>query len=1044
MGYCFYFRFFENNYANLALGHLLPPLQQYNMNAQILQAIIKLLAIIARVDGVSEKEKQLIQKFLNENLNDTAVPTYLKLFDQYSETPGIGQEEVVRICAQINQELSIKQKTVILLRLTELVLSDHSLSEGEEEFMQLICRSFNIHEGKYEAIKEFMMADSFREVNSPHLLLIDGDERRPDTEIKHLYKPNLRSQIAVLHLTGIEMYFVRIADAYVYEDLFLNGDIMREDHLYLLSNGGVIRGDKLEPIYYSEIINCFLKGNDATRISFEACDISYYFKNGKRGLRHVNIAEESGTLIALMGASGAGKSTLLNALNGTVRPQKGQVLINGIDIYESSEQIQGVIGYVPQDDLLIEDLSVYQNLYYAAKLCFGKATEGELNQLVLQTLNSLGLYEIKDLKVGNALEKTISGGQRKRLNIGLELLREPSIMFVDEPTSGLSSRDSENILDLLRELTLSGKLIFVVIHQPSSDLFKMFDKLIILDSGGYQIYYGNPVEAVVYFKQLANQVTKEEGACSACGNVNPEQIFSIIENKVVDEFGNMTTVRRTSPEKWYQAFLENIKLPNVKRVAEQPANTLDVPSRLKQWVIFMTRDIKAKFNNNQYLAINLLEAPALAIILSFIVRYYHVDQEEGYLFGENVNIPSYLFISIIIALFMGLTISAEEIIRDAKILKRERFLDLSKHSYLLSKMFILFSFSAVQTLCYTVIGNWIVGVVDMEMSFTHWLVLFSASCFANMLGLNISSSFNSVVTIYILIPILLIPQLILGGIVVKFDEINPNFAGQGKVPMIGEFMASRWAFEALAVSQFKENKYEEYFYDIEKRLYSAEYKKTYYIPELVNYLEICHNLAQEGKSRTKDYEKKLAILRTEIAIEQAQNPSVKMPDIAMLASDKFGENSVVAFKAYLDEVKKGYVKAYNQATSEKDAIIYEKTKTEELRQKFIGLQKQHQNETVKTMVTATNIEKRIMEYDGRLVQKIYPVFVNPVPSNRLDFRSHFFAPKKQLMGYYFSTLYFNVAAIWLMSIFLYFALYYGWLRKLIEIELWSPNRQMKK
>ncbi|SFC48364.1 ABC-type multidrug transport system, ATPase component [Flexibacter flexilis DSM 6793] len=1011
------------------------------MNAQILQAIIKLLAIIARVDGVSEKERQLIQKFLNDNLNDTAVGAYLKLFDEFSSANNLGGEEIVRICTQINQELSIKQKTVILLRLTELVLSDHSLSEGEEDFMQLICKSFNIHESKYEAIKEFMMADSFRSISSPNLLLIDGDERRPETDIKHFYKPHLRSEIAVLHLTGIEMYFLRVIDPYAYEDLYLNGDILREDHLYLLNNGSVIRGDKLEPIYYSEVINCFLKGDNSQRITFEACDISYYFNNGKRGLRHVNIAEESGTLIALMGASGSGKSTLLNALNGTVRPQQGQVLINGIDIYENSEEVQGVIGYVPQDDLLIEELSVYQNLYYAAKLCFGKATEGELNQLVLQTLNNLGLYEIKDLKVGNVLEKTISGGQRKRLNIGLELLREPSIMFVDEPTSGLSSRDSENILDLLRELTLTGKLIFVVIHQPSSDLFKMFDKLIILDSGGYQIYYGNPVEAVVYFKKLANQITKEEGACSACGNVNPEQIFNIIENKVVDEFGNMTNLRRTSPEKWYQSFLENIKTPTVQRVIEKPDNTLDVPNHLKQWLIFVTRDLKAKLNNTQYLTINLLEAPALAIILSFIVRFYRPDQENGYLFGENVNIPSYLFMSVIIALFMGLTISAEEIIRDAKILKRERFLNLSKHSYFLSKTAILFTFSAIQTLCYIWIGNWVVGISDTEIIISHWLVLFSASCFANMLGLNISATFNSVVTIYILIPILLIPQLILGGIVVKFDEINPSVAGQGKVPIVGELMASRWAFEALAVTTFKENPYEELFYNVEQKLYSAEYKKTYYIPELVSYLEMCHNWAQEGKCKSPEYLDKLAVLRTELQLEQPLHPSIKMPDLVLLDADKFGENSVVAFKTYLDEVRKNYVKEYNTATSQRDALIYERTKTDELRAQFIALQQKNHNETVKTLVTGSSIEKRIVEYNGRLVQKIYPVYVNPKEHTHFfDFSSHFFAPTKYFAGRYFPTLYFNIVAIWSMSLFLYWALYFGWLRKLINLRLFRKEK----
>src|SRR5690606_30368262 len=119
------------------------------------------------------------------------------------------------------------------------------------------------------------------------------------------------------------------------------------------------------------------------------------------------------------------------------------------------------------------------------------------------TLGSLGLADKKDLKVGSPLNKVISGGQRKRLNIALELVREPSVLFLDEPTSGLSSKDSENIIDLLRELTLKGKLIFTVIHQPSSDIFKMFDKVAILDQGGYLVYFGNPVESVIHFKTLA-------------------------------------------------------------------------------------------------------------------------------------------------------------------------------------------------------------------------------------------------------------------------------------------------------------------------------------------------------------------------------------------------------------------------------------------------------------------------------------------------------------------------------------------------------------
>ena len=164
------------------------------------------------------------------------------------------------------------------------------------------------------------------------------------------------------------------------------------------------------------------------------------------------------------------------------------------------------------------------------------------------------MFEKRDLKVGSPFNKVISGGQRKRLNIALELIREPSVLFLDEPTSGLSSRDSENLMDLLRDLTLKGKLIFTVIHQPSSEIFKMFDKVIILDQEGCMAYFGNPVDSVIYFKTLDAQINSNLGECPSCGNVNTETIFNIIETQVVDEFGKYTEKRKVKPKEWATKF----------------------------------------------------------------------------------------------------------------------------------------------------------------------------------------------------------------------------------------------------------------------------------------------------------------------------------------------------------------------------------------------------------------------------------------------------------------------------------------------------------
>src|SRR5690606_6896888 len=254
------------------------------------------------------------------------------------------------------------------------------------------------------------------------------------------------------------------------------------------------------------------------------------------------------------------------------------------------------------------------------------------------------------------------------------------------------------------------------------------------------------------------------------------------------------------------------------------------PSKIKQAYIFVTRDMLSKVSNKQYLLINLLEAPLLALILAFIIRYKSSPNSDEYLFRFNENIPAYIMMSIVVALFMGLSVSAEEIIRDRKILKRESFLNLSWSSYLTSKLVILFLLSAIQTLSFVIIGNLILEIKSMTLSF--WLVLFTVSCFANVLGLNVSSAFNSAVTVYILIPLLLIPQMILSGLMFPFDKLNNLISTKGEVPVLADMMASRWAYEAMVVDQFSSNDFEAPFFNTEAEERMSDFKATYWVPKL--------------------------------------------------------------------------------------------------------------------------------------------------------------------------------------------------------------------
>lgn len=1006
------------------------------MSEEILKALMQLFAIIAKQDdGATASERKFVEEFLYFQLSEDLVKEYLGLYDEFVGPVELDENgnpikkltsvkdsvKTLGICKKINKTLSQKQKVIVLVRLLELIAADRSFTEQRMAIIQTVSEVFNFVEEEYNAIVDFCKKESSELTDVPEIMVISDDDQVWEYSCKHI-SSKLLGNITILRVVSEDLYFLKYDGK---SDVILNGLPVNPSRMYLFAPGSTIKVPGGKPIFYSDIVSKFRSDSVGVNLSFEAKNISYYFPNGAIGLNNVTITEGSGKLIGLMGSSGAGKTTLLNALSGIEPVSEGQVLINGIDIYKDKDQIKGLIGYIPQDDLLIEELTVFENLFYNAKLCFKDATDEEITEKVMNVLSSLGLAERKDLKVGNPLQKTISGGQRKRLNIGLELIREPAVLFVDEPTSGLSSRDSENVMDLLRELTLKGKLIFVVIHQPSSDIYKMFDKMIFLDVGGYQIYYGNPVEAVVYFKKADKQANAEQGQCLVCGTVNPELVFNIIESKIVDDYGNFTNKRKVSPEQWNQLYNNQITLEDIQRVNEKPSVSLNIPTWLQQTKIFATRDMLSKWSNKQYLWINLLEAPVLAFVLSFIIRYTEIPG-ASYLFRENDNIPAFIFMSIIVMLFIGLTVSAEEIFRDQKILKRERFLNLSKSSYLVSKLMILFSISAIQSLLFVVIGNSIVGIYGMYWD--YWWMLFTVSCFANLLGLNISASFNSAVTIYILIPLIVIPQMILGGAMFSFDKLNRAIGGGEDVPAIAEVMVSRWAFEGLMVDQFMNNPFEKELFEIEKKESMASFKQAYYIPKLQELLEDCILLKEEkSDSSVALLNDKLSTISNELNSEQSEIKRITFSHNPKLNHSNFNDNEIENVRITLDNLTSYYTEIFSVVNGKKMLAMQQLQKSPEAQKAFIQAKDDYTNEYLNELVTKSVEKNKIIVKENRLIQKKDPVFKDSKTSGFV--RTHFFAPNKPFLGRLYDSFGFNILIIWIFSAFLYITLYYDGLKK---------------
>ncbi|MCK5463256.1 MAG: ATP-binding cassette domain-containing protein, partial [Bacteroidales bacterium] len=588
------------------------------MSEEILKALMQLFALIIKQDGgIEEREKAYIRSFLSKQLSSEAVSQYYSLFEHYA---GIGEEvsvhppdaekltpvldsvKVLGICRRINKTLHQNQKIVVLVRLFELVNADRKFTHQRMAIINTVADVFKVPKEETSSIEKFITSTEPSEIEDPLVLILTDQEEYQDTTL-HLHDPQQTGYIVFLHVPSVGLYFFQYTGE---QELFLNGLSVNNQRIYLFANGSTVKPPREKPLYYSDVVSHFLHEKADTGISLKVEGLNHRFPGGDVGLRNINFTEKQGSLVGIMGASGAGKTTLLNILSGNLKPTDGSVKINGLDLNSRMDKLKGVIGLIPQDDLLIEELTVFQNLYYNASLCFRKTPKKDLQKLVDRTLVSLGLQDIQDLKVGTPFNKLISGGQRKRLNVALELLREPSVLFVDEPTSGLSSRDSENVMDLLRELALKGKLVFVVIHQPSSEIYKMFDRIIFLDTGGYMIYHGNPVEAVMYFKRMDEQINAEIGECPTCGNVYPELIFNIIEASVVDEFGNYTGVRKVTPERWEELYHQHHVIEELPSSTAPPPGNLYPPGWLKQFSIYWIRDLRSKISNPQYVGLTLL------------------------------------------------------------------------------------------------------------------------------------------------------------------------------------------------------------------------------------------------------------------------------------------------------------------------------------------------------------------------------------------------------------------------------------------------------
>jgi ABC-type multidrug transport system ATPase subunit len=601
----------------------------------------------------------------------------------------------------------------------------------------------------------------------------------------------------------------------------------------------------------------FLKCNFSERIieeerniirTLEVSEVTHHFSSGDVGLEGISFNVMRGELVCVMGASGSGKSTLLKVLAGQLEPTSGQVLLNNQQLYPNLDQLKRYISYIPQEDAFDEHLTIGENLQFAAAIRSPHLSRRDRSRRLEGKLIELGLSERRDAVVGTAVKKTLSGGERKRLNIGLDMIGSADIYLFDEPTSGLSSKDSEHVIEIIRSMA-HNKIIIVTIHQPSSKLFQMFHKAILLDKGGRLVFFGTPTEMLRYFAEAEHQhqFGADLGACAACGTTRPEFIFDVLETPLRDlsgdiiyeenNRGQLVPARRYAPEFWrdkYEAFrlIQDVKQvslrkePVVPLPSAPPQRKKRVPFRWHdEWTQLRTllkRAFISKLRNRGNLVITIGVAPVLAFLIASLLRY---SDSGTYDFASAYHIPTFLFLTLIVAMFLGLTNSADDIIRDRVVLQRERNLNVRLPYYIFAKTTSLGVFALLQCVLFVLIGNYILEIRGM-----FWIylgIVFITAMGGVALGLVVSSLVSDPKTAANIVPLVLIPQIIMGGALIKYEDMNRNLAlvytftrwfsehpnkeqnlkmdSKLQVPFICQFIAMRWSYEEMIVAQAKLN-----------------------------------------------------------------------------------------------------------------------------------------------------------------------------------------------------------------------------------------------
>lgn len=599
--------------------------------------------------------------------------------------------------------------------------------------------------------------------------------RDPSNDVV-LPSPNISRFHAQIQKVG-QRY--RIEDLRSSNGIFVN-DVKVDGSLWLKPNDTVRIGQYRFVLGKDQLAQF----DDSNGLKVDVIGLNKWVRKDLNILQNISVAFKPREFIVVVGQSGGGKSTFVDAVAG-YRPATppSKVLVNDIDIYAHFDSIRNEIGFVPQKDIIHMELTVYQALDYAAQLRMPADTSPEeRHKRVMEVLADLDLTHRKDVQISG-----LSGGQQKRVSIGVELLTKPGLFFLDEPTSGLDPGTETALMQLMRRLADQGRTIILITHATKNVM--LADKVIFLARGGYLAWFGPPDEALAYFDQYRSERDRR------AGKIEFDEIYAILDDQSKGKAPEWAQRYRES--KAYQEYvvkplagkLSPEGAPTVQDAGRRPQPSAGANSRkvssLKQFFVLSARNIKILTRDKFALGLMLATAPLVSlldVVLSAVMGRDPFSFENG----DIARVMITLFLMTIYGVMVGGISQMREIVKEADIYRRERLVNLKILPYVMSKIWVAALLAFYQAAAYTIVHYLAFDMPGGVLEFTQVYITMTLATLAGMmLGLFASALAPNASSAPLMVIILMLPQIVLGGALIPV----PDF--------ITSFTSTRWAFEAL-------------------------------------------------------------------------------------------------------------------------------------------------------------------------------------------------------------------------------------------------------